>query len=736
MSHHFRSLLLIALIIALPLPLGVQAAPPLRAANQPAPAALTAPAAFAWYDGPIDYSTIINCASIIQGFPYQEHGASAYVGFLADLNAGKPAPNDIYYVHIVIGGLGNSCSAMRAYPDLVLPASTSLAIDASHPVYCFYFGAPISPCPQSLPLSAYHSGAYAIPSSDAANGNMWPIQQGRILEFQIPVKSSTALSNSLLQANVLMLDGNSSPWLLARQGVYVFSGQLAQPTISYPSPSTITVTATSGHSEAYLYTYGAGGTGYFDLGTTTSYGLIHEMVPIAAGSTAWVAWDEWGPPFPYLTPDTLYHWRFTFTPSGGSIIYGVDQTFRTLPDGRVTIGQGQPAACTESAFNSALATAKEIFFECGALPITITVSSAKMINSNLTINGGHKVTLSSGVPQPHFMVQAGGHLTLTQLSLVNGTYHAIWGGCGGSINVANNAQLTLSEMRFFNNNADAGGALCVLAGGTAEISASQFNGNSTSVFGNGGAIANAGSLEMYWSDVSGNSASIYGGGIYNSGNLDVGYSLISGNSANIANATTTLGGGLYNSGVASLSASTISSNWAKGGGGISSNGPGLYLTGVTIANNTGDPGPTQPPILRTYVAGGLDYSSGVSLYNTILSGNLPGNCNYFYAVRPPWTADSNNLDSADRCHIRGAGDLINADAKLGPLQNNGGRTRTQALGFGSRAIDTGSNLYCGSVDQRGVARPIDGNRDGSAVCDIGAYEAPPQWGLFLPLVRR
>jgi hypothetical protein len=278
--------------------------------------------------------------------------------------------------------------------------------------------------------------------------------------------------------------------------------------------------------------------------------------------------------------------------------------------------------------------------------------------------------------------------------------------------------------------------LCVLAGGTAVISGSLFSGNSTSVFGSGGAIANAGSLEMYWSDVSGNSASINGGGIYNSGNLDVGYSLISGNSANIANATTTLGGGLYNSGVASLSASTISNNWAKGGGGISSNGPGLYLTGVTISNNTGDPGPTQPPILRTYVAGGLDYSSGVSLINTILSGNWPGNCNYWYAVRPPWTADSNNLDSGDRCHIRGAGDLINADAKLGPLQNNGGRTRTQALGFGSPAVDAGSNVYCGSVDQRGVARPIDGNHDGSAVCDIGAYEAPPQWGLFLPLVRK
>ena len=90
-----------------------------------------------------------------------------------------------------------------------------------------------------------------------------------------------------------MLDGNSSPWLRPQQGVYVFS---SQPTILYPSPSTTAVTTTSGHSEAYLYAYGSTGTGYFDLGTTTGYGLIHEAVPIPTPGTAWLVWDDWGPP--------------------------------------------------------------------------------------------------------------------------------------------------------------------------------------------------------------------------------------------------------------------------------------------------------------------------------------------------------------------------------------------------------------------------------------------------------
>ena len=156
------------------------------------------PSAFAWYDGLIQYSTITNCASIIQGFPYQEKGVGTYVGFLADPNAGQPAPNTTYYVHIVIAGLGNSCSGMRAYLDIALPASTSLAIDASNHVYCFYDGVQVSPasdCPQSLPSSTYNPGAYAIPSTDVAHANTWPIPQGHILEIQIPVKSSTALSN-------------------------------------------------------------------------------------------------------------------------------------------------------------------------------------------------------------------------------------------------------------------------------------------------------------------------------------------------------------------------------------------------------------------------------------------------------------------------------------------------------------------------------------------------------------
>jgi hypothetical protein len=60
--------------------------------------------------------------------------------------------------------------------------------------------------------------------------------------------------------------------------------------------------------------------------------------------------------------------------------------------------------------------------------------------------------------------------------------------------------------------------------------------------------------------------------------------------------------------------------------------------------------------------------------------------------------------------------------KLDPLTNNGGRTH--ALQAGSRAIDRGDNAGLAPTDQRGAgfARKKDGNGDGVAVADIGAFE--------------
>jgi hypothetical protein len=61
--------------------------------------------------------------------------------------------------------------------------------------------------------------------------------------------------------------------------------------------------------------------------------------------------------------------------------------------------------------------------------------------------------------------------------------------------------------------------------------------------------------------------------------------------------------------------------------------------------------------------------------------------------------------------------IITTNPELGTLADNGGPTKTIALGTGSSAIDAGgANTTCASTDQRGAARPY------GIGCDIGAYE--------------
>ena len=64
------------------------------------------------------------------------------------------------------------------------------------------------------------------------------------------------------------------------------------------------------------------------------------------------------------------------------------------------VGNGNPASCTEAAFDSALTKASAgggtITFNCGPAAKTITFTIAKIVNlANVTINGGNRIVLQS-----------------------------------------------------------------------------------------------------------------------------------------------------------------------------------------------------------------------------------------------------------------------------------------------------------------------------------------------------
>ena len=742
MSKFLRMIILLALISTFFLPtsqtLAESGVQPLALENQSSPFEnINAPQdakAVAWYDGRIVYSTITNCVSIIQGFPYQEYGMGTFVGFTADPNAAQPGPGQIYYAHVYIAGLGNACSGQRAYLDIQLPANTSLAISGSTPVKCFAGGVPISPpsdCPQSLPASPYHPGAYSIFSTDAAHNYTWPVPQGGTWEFHIPLVSSTVLTNSTFQANVLAMDGNDNPWLRPQVGVYVFSNS---PSVLYPSPST---TINPGPpatylSKAWLYTFGLGGTAYFELGSNAStFTLFSDTAVVPAGGTAWELTSDWTPYV--LAANTTYYWRLHFVGSNAQTYTGVVQSFTTPPDGQAVVGTGTAGSCTGATFAAALATPglKEVSFNCGSLPTTIMLTSAATISSNITIDGKNLITLSGNNTYRHFNLQTGASLLLKNITLSNGNVT----GCGGAVNVQTGASLETNYATFKNNTANGnGGALCVASGGFATLNNSLLSSNVAT--GSGGAVYNQGITDIRWSDVSNNTAQVSGGGVWNSYILDFSFSLAANNSLP-ANGTSS-GGGFYTSYGLSILTSTVTGNSAANGAGIfsqvnSADIVNTFLRNVTIAGNTAS---------NAGAAGGLESlgNKPSMVRNTLVANNTPGNC----STNPARliTSEGNNLESANLCLFNQPTDKINSNPKLGVLSLNGGFNRTIPLLPASPAIDAAENSYCGQWDQRGfygtvddiLLRQVDGDGNGVAVCDIGAFEYFPQ--LFLPVIRR
>lgn len=178
-----------------------------------------------------------------------------------------------------------------------------------------------------------------------------------------------------------------------------------------------------------------------------------------------------------------------------------------------------------------------------------------------------------------------------------------------------------------------------------------------------------------------------------------------------------LGGGLFNrNGAVTIQSSTFTDNYAN------------TWASETVTLPVGMPAGTGAGI---YHLGNYETGVKLTMNDTIVANNAGappngGSVNDYelHAINGgAFGEGGSNLieNNGDDGWFSGT---VTADPKLGPFQDNGGPTRTSALGFGSPAIDA-AGADCPATDGRGVARPQDGDDDGTKLCDIGAFEVSP-----------
>lgn len=256
----------------------------------------------------------------------------------------------------------------------------------------------------------------------------------------------------------------------------------------------------------------------------------------------------------------------------------------------------------------------------------------------------------------------------------------------------------------------------------------------------GGAVSALGTVSLFFSNVSGNSvkgsSALSGaGGIFAQSNTTLIYSTVDNNHNICSYGQLCKGGGIYSSTINS-SNSTISNNTAESGAGIFVMNGGA-ITQSTISTN-----------VATGAAGGVFTSGALNITSSTVTGNRAGF--QIGAGVYLFTSQASNITgtivngntSQDGLYpsdvggtsmstITGSDNLIGAstrpvpirtsaaDPKLGPLQDNGGVTKTHLVGDCSPAIGRGSQgNFTFTWDQRGPPH----NRVSGTAIDIGSTE--------------
>jgi hypothetical protein len=383
---------------------------------------------------------------------------------------------------------------------------------------------------------------------------------------------------------------------------------------------------------------------------------------------------------------------------------------------------------------------------CSSITLTTGALTDSYATTNVTIVGGKDpITINGGMNDRVILHYGYGTLSLRNVTITNGS--APIGGCVFSYGSVYAANTTVTSCHASSKGYVPAYGGAVYAQGSVSLFSSVVS-NSTAYseqghVAGGGVFAYQVALEAN-STITGNTATgnarnySHGGGIFARRTNDtlvsvvVNYSTVSYNRADNGggifatalylqrstidnNTAIDYGGGIFAAFTTGADSkcleTTISTNHAgyEGGGMVLSPGNTILFDSCTVAKND-----------AVSVAGGL-YLNGSShqLHNTIVMDNT--------LSMPAGAAD---VDGGPDATIEGfnnfirnsalalPGDTIYApDSLLGPLQYNGGFTRTHALLPGSPAIDHGYAVNF-SVDQRGYGYP----RVFGPAADIGAVE--------------
>lgn len=389
------------------------------------------------------------------------------------------------------------------------------------------------------------------------------------------------------------------------------------------------------------------------------------------------------------------------------------------------------------------------------------------------------VSITNSTFEDNSAASSGGAVFLTDIAglvdIQDSTFtdsHSV-AGSGGALHVRNASAVALQDDSFVNSDDSLGGGAVSLQSISASVHIvdSYWGGNSShglagqSTTGSGGGLwIGGGTVPHVYvanSEFVGNSAlSGYGGGAFIARvqDLEIVSSEFSGNSASNSLAESFAGGGgglaVGLSGPSTISNSTFAGNQALYGGGVYVWDDSLSIVNSTFANNqVTDPnssfGGGAVFSWGTWLA--VDFSTVVgnsvvgttpgsaiqvdnaasddtlTITNSIVAGNVGvSGSEIATGSGVPLVIDYSAITDDTSVQTNGPTSILNviygvdSPLLLGPLQDNGGPTRTMALGIGSSAIDAGDPDWSPppTTDQRGAGFP---RRVGARV-DIGAVE--------------